>query len=292
MKWKKIKFFFHLLLLSFKELIKDKADVYAAGLAYFQFLSVTPLVAFIVYFFSRLYGADKTKAELVPILNFWFPQQFISVMKFLLSLEQNLQPYQLMTISWMGSVAIIWATKGYFAQVRDSIEGQWNGYKDETGWKAALVRYWEDTKTMVISFLIIIVFVVVVAILPNLPAHPDLSESHLMFYGIGVVRFVFAFMFLFSISLYFFTNLPPYKIHWKDAVPGAMLGAILQIAGRQILKWHIVQNPTASIPESMIVMLAWFYYSSMVLLHSSEFSKVFIANKYKLDLSRLSGRKD
>jgi uncharacterized BrkB/YihY/UPF0761 family membrane protein len=285
MKWKKIRYFFHLLFLSLKELIKDKADVYAGGLAYFQFLSVTPLVGFIVYFFSHLYGEDKTREELLPILNFWFPKQFISVMKFLLSFEQDLQPNQLFTISWIAGLAMVWATRAYFAQVRDSIEGQWNSYKDEVGFKAALSRNWEDGRTTLISLLIMIAFVIFLALLPNLPQDPSLSPSPIAFYLIGIMRFIVGFMFLFTLLLYFFTNLPPQKIQWTDAVPGAMLGAILQVAGRQILKWHIAHNPTASIPESMIVMLAWFYYSGMVLLHASEFSKVYITNKRKLTLT-------
>src|SRR5437899_1507910 len=101
------------LVLSLKELVKDRTDCYASGMAYFQLLSLTPVTGFVLFIFFKIFGEEKTNTELVPVLNFWFPQQFVQVMKFMLSFEHRLQPSQLSTLSWIAGILLVWGTKNY-----------------------------------------------------------------------------------------------------------------------------------------------------------------------------------
>lgn len=287
MKSQKIKGFLNLLLPSLKELIKDRTDYYAAGLAYFQLLSLSPLVGFIIYIFSKTFGEANMRAELVPILQFWFPAQFVNVLKFMLGYGRHIEPSQLTSVSWIAGIALVWATKGFFSQIRFSVEAQWNMYKNKTGFHAFVERNIEDLRTSVISIIIMLVFVALISILPDTNEEVVHNTSPVLFTLFKAGRLLGGFLFLMALLLYFLISLPPIRIRWQDAIPGTVVGAALEVLGREIMKAHIEANPNAGVSESMLVMMAWFYYSSIVVLYASEFSKLYIARKYNLDVSKM-----
>ena len=79
-----------------------------------------------------------------------------------------------------------------------------------------------------------------------------------------------------------FKVLPDAKIKWKDVRAGSLATAILFMAGKFAISWYITKTNVGSTygtAGSLVVLLVWVYYSSVILYFGAEFTKAF-AMKY------------
>lgn len=96
------------------------------------------------------------------------------------------------------------------------------------------------------------------------------------------------FQILVSIGVYtlvfmlIYTILPRVRIHWRDALPGALLAAIIWEIGRQILAAFVVgtrYRTAYGVVGSFIALMVWIYYASTVLFLGAEFVQVLSRHK-------------
>jgi membrane protein len=74
-----------------------------------------------------------------------------------------------------------------------------------------------------------------------------------------------------------FRVLPDVEIEWKDVRFGALLTAGLFVLGKIVLAWYLGRAATASVygsAGSLVLILLWVYYSSLILLLGAEFTEV------------------
>lgn len=89
----------------------------------------------------------------------------------------------------------------------------------------------------------------------------------------GIVTLIFAVI---------FRVLPDAKIKWKDVVAGAITTAILFMLGKFGISFYISKSNVGSTygaAGSLVVLLLWVYYSSIILYFGAEFTKAY-AMKY------------
>jgi membrane protein len=106
-----------------------------------------------------------------------------------------------------------------------------------------------------------------------LPGFPWLWKFLSLAVSFGLVTLFFALVFKF---------LPDAKIAWSDVGMGAIMTSILFAIGRSLLGWYLGQTSFASTygaAGSLIVLLAWVYYSAQILFLGAEFTEVY-ARKY------------
>jgi membrane protein len=74
-----------------------------------------------------------------------------------------------------------------------------------------------------------------------------------------------------------FKVLPDVEIRWRDVRVGAIATAALFVAGKFALGWYLGRESTASAygtAGSLVLVLLWVYYSSVILLLGAEFTQV------------------
>jgi membrane protein len=79
-----------------------------------------------------------------------------------------------------------------------------------------------------------------------------------------------------------FKVLPDAKIKWKDVLAGAFITAILFLSGKFGISFYITKakvGSTYGAAGSLVILLVWIYYSSIILYLGAEFTKVY-AIKY------------
>jgi len=79
-----------------------------------------------------------------------------------------------------------------------------------------------------------------------------------------------------------FKVLPDAKIKWKDVRAGAIATAILFMIGKFAISFYITKSSVGSTygtAGSLVVLLVWIYYSSVILYFGAEFTKAY-AIKY------------
>jgi hypothetical protein len=77
-------------------------------------------------------------------------------------------------------------------------------------------------------------------------------------------------------------------VYWKNAIPPALLGALYYVIGREIMRWHMYQNPDANMSESLLLVLVWFYYSNIAFVYASEFARLYISKKQNINYNDLT----
>jgi membrane protein len=75
-----------------------------------------------------------------------------------------------------------------------------------------------------------------------------------------------------------FKFLPDVRITWKDVRVGAVLTSLLFTAGKFLIGFYIGHSVTMSAygaAGSVVVILAWIYYSAQILYFGAEFTRVY-----------------
>jgi membrane protein len=79
-----------------------------------------------------------------------------------------------------------------------------------------------------------------------------------------------------------FKVLPDASTKWKDVLPGAIVSAVLFIIGKFAVSLYISQSNISSTygaAGSLVILLLWVYFSSLVLYFGAEFTKSWAMNQ-------------
>jgi membrane protein len=109
--------------------------------------------------------------------------------------------------------------------------------------------------------------------------------THIFADGMIVIFIVINYVVLFVvISILFaivFKVLPDAKIKWRDALAGASFTAVLFLIGKSLIGLYVSNSSigvTYGTAASIIIILLWVYYSSIILFIGAEFTKVYTLN--------------
>ncbi|RYF15526.1 MAG: hypothetical protein EOO42_17060 [Flavobacteriales bacterium] len=83
-----------------------------------------------------------------------------------------------------------------------------------------------------------------------------------------------------------FKVLPDAKIRWRDVISGAMVTAVLFMIGKFAISFYIGTSDVGSTygaAGSLVILLLWAYYSSIILYFGAEFTKAY-AVKYGAEI--------
>ncbi|GAL86612.1 putative membrane protein [Sporocytophaga myxococcoides] len=272
---------------AYKEWVKDKGTNLATGLAFYQTLSIAPLVAFIYIISLKTFGFQKTKEVILPLIADFFPPNFVDVIKFLLTREKGFPPSNESTFAGVTIVTFILGTVNYFAQLKDSIELIWGDIRDRFGVIEAIKRNYDDVKTTVSSLFVIAIFIMINGILP----HPYLNNSSVFSFvndfGIELFKVLIQVFFISVLYTFFFKSMPPYSVSIWEALPAGILGGVLQAIGREIMIVIVGSETDTSVTASLLSFQLWFFYSNIVLMYTAEFSKVYVFYKRNTTLKNI-----
>ncbi|WP_028979961.1 YihY/virulence factor BrkB family protein [Sporocytophaga myxococcoides] len=272
---------------AYKEWVKDKGTNLATGLAFYQSLSIAPLVAFVYLFSLKTFGLQKTKEVILPLIADFFPPNFIEVIKFLLTREKGFPPSDKSTFAGVTIITFILGTVNYFAQLKDSIELIWGDIRDRFGVVEAIKRNYDDLKTTVSSLLVITAFVIINGILPRPYLGHSLVISLYKDFGIDLLKVAIQIFFTSVLYTFFFKSMPPHSVSIREALPAGILGGVLQEIGREIMIVIVGKETDTSITASLLAFQLWFFYSNCVLMYSAEFSKVYVFYKRNTTLKNI-----
>jgi membrane protein len=174
------------------------------------------------------------------------------------------------------AVMIIGATT-VFAQMQRSMNAIWEVVpRPSRNTVVALIKSRLLSLTVVVS----LGFVLLVSLLLNVAVQTLLvyAENWIPFHG-GIALALEVLVSIIVIALLFgmiFRLLPDVVLSWKDVAPAALITAILFAIGRALIGFYLSHTATASTygaAGSLVILLMWVYYSSMILLLGAAFSR-------------------
>jgi membrane protein len=75
-----------------------------------------------------------------------------------------------------------------------------------------------------------------------------------------------------------FKVLPDSDLQWRDVAVGAVITAILFVAGKSLIGWYVGSSAVASTygaAAGLIVLLLWVYYTSQIFLFGAELARAY-----------------
>ena len=261
---------------TFQEWQEDKAARIAAALAYYTVFSISPLLVIAIAIAGAFFGQQAAQEEITAQLTQLVGEDIVKPI--LVTLKNISQPEIRGIASWISIAVLLLGASGIFAQLQDALNTVWN-VKPQPGQGILPFlrrRLFSFLMVLAIGFLLILSLMIsaVISTLSRyrvdfLPGSAILWENIDFIVSLSLVTFLFCLMFKY---------VPDAKIAWKDVVVGSVITALLFLFGKFLLGLYLSKGSLGSAygaAGSLIVFLAWVYYSAQIVLLGAEFTHVY-----------------
>lgn len=287
----KIKGFGKLLIKAGMSFAEDRCMKMSASLAYYTVFSIGPLIIIIIWALGFLYGdladgPDAAKTTVLTELNEIVGPEIGKL------LEQTIQQINLENKSniglIIGTVTLIITSTTIFIDIQHSINTIWKvKVKPKKDWlKMVINRLISFSMIVGLSFLLM-ASLLISSIIGVITKHLEkifrtwhIQELDIQFWdwvNTGITFSVIAVLFGFI-----FAFLPDAKVRFRDILGGSIFTALLFMIGKYGISVYLSVNATATAygaAGSIIILLAWVYYSAAILYFGAQFTKEY-AIKY------------
>lgn len=281
----KIKGFGKLLIDSGNGFAEDNCMKLSASLAYYTVFSIGPLIIILVWalgFFygSQLEGPDGAQNKVMTELNELFGRE---IAKLLDNAVRQISLENKSSIGLLiGIITLVMTSTTIFVDIQNSINLIWKvKAKPKKGWlKMIINRLISFSMILGLSFLLIaslLISSIIGIITKNIELildkwniqHLDIQFWNWVNNGITFVVIVILFGFIFAF-------LPDAKVRFKDILGGSIFTTLLFMIGKYGISLYLSYNATATAygaAGSIIILLAFVYYSAAILYFGAEFTK-------------------
>ena len=261
---------------TFQEWQEDKASRIAAALAYYTVFSISPLLVIAIAIAGAFFGQQAAREEITFQLTQLVGEDVVKPILF--ALDNISQPKIRGVASWVGIGVLLLGASGIFAQLQDALNTVWK-VKPQPGqgiWVFIRKRVSSFFMVLAIGFLLILSLLLSAMVSTLKIYQTDFLPGWAILWGnfdfvvsFGLITFLFCLMFKY---------VPDAKIAWKDVVVGSVITALLFLFGKFLLGLYISKGSLGSTygaAGSLIVFLAWVYYSAQIVLLGAEFTQVY-----------------
>ncbi len=281
--FKKIKGEWGVLKQTFTQFSDDNGMKLSASLSYYTVFSIAPMLFIIISFAGIFYGREAVQGRLFGQIRSLIGDTAAIQIQDMIA---HAQTENNTTIgATIGIIVLVIGATGVFTEIQDSINYIWSiKAKPAKGWLKYITNRVLSFSLIVGLGFILLVSLVVSALMDVLNAQLERFFSETTFYLMYALNVTIIF---FVISCFFaiiYKVLPDAKIHWKDAFKGAMFTSFLFMLGKLGIGLYVGNSSTSAAygaAASLVVILLWVYYTSLILYFGAEFTKVYALTKGK-----------
>jgi membrane protein len=274
---KTIKLYFSLLKETFVEFMDDNGLKLSAALSYYTIFSLAPMLLVIISVLTFFFKSDDIQGELFGQISSLVGANAAKQLQEIIKNAELSNKSGVAAAMGLGTLLI--GATGVFAEIQDSINYIWSiKSKPKKGWLQYL-------KNRLLSFSIILTLGFLLLVSLGVNALVDLLSARLesifseasvvIFYLINMALVLVIITALFTVI---FKILPDGYLRWKECIVGAAFTAILFLIGKFIISFYIGKadlGATYGASASIVILLTWVYYSSIILYFGAEFTKVY-----------------
>ena len=260
----------HLAYRTAREMSDDDATHMAAGLAYYAVLSLFPLSIGLISLLGMILESETAKTEIVGFLESYLPGSGDLLAT---NAAATWQVRGLLgIISFLG---LFWSASLLFGAITRSVNRAWDIHKDRPFY-IDKVRHIAMAFSVAPLFLMSIGATTVLHMVGSVEI-PLVGEIDLLnHYGINVLTRLVPLVFTVTIFLLIYKFTPNTQTHWRYIFPGALVAGILFEVAKSIFAFYLdnfanYERVYGSL-ASVVIMLAWTYFSGLILIAGAEFS--------------------
>ena len=255
--------------------LDSNAFSHAAALAFYTLFSLAPVVIIAVAVIGVVLGEQAAQGQIVGQL------QDVMGREAAQAVEQAVARSRLSEAGWLptllGITALLTGATTVFGQMQVSLNDIWGVAARPDRSRLGMFlksRLLSLTVVLAIGFVLLVSLLLGVVLRAVLhfadqfvPAVAALLASGEMLLSLLVTGLLFGTI---------FKVLPDVVLKWREVVVGALVTAVLFAIGRDAIALYLAQTATASTygaAGSVVLILLWVYYSSLILLFGAAFTK-------------------
>ena len=256
--------------------IEDKATQQAAALTFYAVLSIAPLLVISLAVASLVFDEKAARTEMVDEMGGLIGSEGEEAVEAMLDSADK--PKQGTVATVLGVITLLFGASGVFGQLQESLNTIWEVKPKPGGgiWQLIRSRFLSMAMVLGTGFLLLVSLVLTSAISGmgtylkhQFPGMESVWHIVNFIVTIAVVTVLFALIFKF---------LPDAKIAWSDVWVGALLTAVLFAVGKLLIGLYLGKASIGSAygaAGSLVVLLVWIYYSSLILFFGAELTQVY-----------------
>ena len=266
---------------TYKSWMADDPFRLSAIVAYYTVLALPALLVIIINVVGSIWGIEIVQGQLTDEFTSALGKDAATAIEQIISETQDSDKNLLSTIIGIGT--LLFGATGVFYQLKISLNEIWKIKPNPKAsiWKIITDRAVSFAFILVIGFLLLVSFIVTAAISALNSYIRDVLPDVLL-YVAYILDFVLSVGIISVLFALIFKYLPDAKIKWKTVWIGAILTAILFVIGKLLLGIYFGQadpGSTYGAAGSIVLILLWVSYSSLILFFGAEFTYIY-AKRY------------
>lgn len=265
---------------TFTEFFNDHALKFSASLSYYTIFSLGPVLIIIISLAGIFFGKDAVEGKMYgQIQGLVGSAAALQIQDIISNIEESQMSR---SGAILGLVILFVGATGVFTEMQDSINYIWS---IKTKPKKSIVKFLLDR---LLSFSLIVSFGFILMVSLGVHALVDLLYDKLKIYFNEVtvilfqgMNYVILFAVITTLFAIIFKILPDAKIRWKDSFVGASFTAVLFLIGKSFISLYLGNSNigvTYGAAASVVIILLWVYYTSIILYFGAEFTKIYTMN--------------
>ena len=266
---------FRLLKTTVYEWMDHRAMQAAAALAYYALFSIAPLLLIVISIVGLVFGPDTARASVMDQMRGLVGESGARGIEQMLAGVRD--PTANAAAGLVGVVVLLFGASGVFGQLKDALNTIWEAPAPPGGMIASYVRgrFLSFAMVLAVGFLLLVSLLVSAGLQAVgtymtglLPGSEGIWEGVNFLVSWGTITLLFAMIFKY---------IPDKEIRWRDVWIGALISALLFSLGKTLIGLYLGRSAVASAygaAGSLVVLLVWVYYSSLLVLLGAEFSHV------------------
>jgi membrane protein len=261
----------------FSSFSDDNVMSRAAALAYYTVFSLAPILVIVITTAGFFFGEEALRGQLFNQLKGLLGAEAADTVQ---TMVANVSTSGAGTVATVLSIAtLIFGATGAFNELKTSLNQIWDvKAKPKNGiWFMVRERILSFAMVLSLGFLLLVTLVVnaVIAVVTAFFARllPEAGEFAIHAFNfvvsVGVSTLLFAAI---------FKGLPDVKIKYSDVWKGALFTSLLFTVGKFLIGLYIGQSDvggTYGAAGSLVIIMLWVYYSSVILFLGAEFTYVY-----------------
>ncbi len=256
---------------------EDKASTLAGALAYYSLFSLAPLVLIAVAVAGFVFGQQAAAGEMYGQLAGLIGDAGAKALQEIAA-NMTRERHGGVIATIVGIATLIFGATGVFAQLQDSMNTIWKARPPTTNdiveWLR--VRLLSFSMVLGIGFLLL-VSLVLSAVLSAVSGYLGTFVPGGLAFGqalnatVSLVVITVLFAMIYKI-------LPDTPVAWRDVWLGALVTSFLFTLGKFAIGFYLAKASVASsygAAGSVVILLLWVYYSSLILYLGAEFTHVY-----------------
>jgi membrane protein len=264
------------------EYTKDRAELVAAGLAFYTLLSIAPLIIIAVAVAGLILGEGTARNEVLRLV------------------AENMGPIAVRAVdgwvaqasesgalaSVIGFVLVLYTASRLGAQLRSGLNQVWNVDRPlAQGFRASIGDY---VKRRLFAFVLvlaagpILLFIFLSRALLSGLQDAVLGETARSGTFVQLSQVTFSLVLVAGMSAVIFKVVPDTRIGWAPVVRGGILTSVLFNAGNFLVGIYLGRasvTATYGAAGAAVVVLLWLYFSAQMFLFGAEFTQIY-ARRY------------